>query len=111
MKKATKKKAEKGPRQDESDNEKWQFRLYVAGQTPKSIRAFGNLKKFCEEHVAGKYSIEIIDLLKNPKLARGDQIVAIPTLVRKVPQPIRKIIGDLSNTERVIVGLDIRLVS
>ena len=111
MSKPSPKKAEKKHPQNESDNEKWELRLYVAGQTPKSIRAFANLKKFCEEHVAGKYSIEIIDLLKNPKLARGDQIVAIPTLVRKVPQPIRKIIGDLSNTERVIVGLDIRPVS
>lgn len=89
----------------------WELRLYVAGQTPKSVRAFGNLKKFCEEHLAGKYTIEIIDLLKNPQLARGDQIVAIPTLVRKLPEPIRKIIGDLSNTERVLVGLDIRPVS
>jgi circadian clock protein KaiB len=111
MSKLPQKKAEKKPPQNESDNEKWELRLYVAGQTPKSIRAFANLKKFCEEHVSGKYSIEIIDLLKNPKLARGDQIVAIPTLVRKVPQPIRKIIGDLSNTERVIVGLDIRPAS
>lgn len=111
MTKPSPKKAEKKHPQNESDNEKWELRLYVAGQTPKSIRAFANLKKFCEEHVAGKYSIEIIDLLKNPKLARGDQIIAIPTLVRKVPQPIRKIIGDLSNTERVIVGLDIRPVS
>lgn len=111
MSKATQKKSGKKPPQDESDNERWELRLYVAGQTPKSIRAFANLKKFCDEHVAGKYSIEIIDLLKNPALARGDQIVAIPTLVRKVPQPIRKIIGDLSNTERVIVGLDIRPVS
>ncbi len=111
MSKPSPKKAEKKQPQNESDNEKWELRLYVAGQTPKSIRAFANLKKFCEEHVAGKYSIEIIDLLKNPKLARGDQIVAIPTLVRKVPKPIRKIIGDLSNTERVIVGLDIRPVS
>ena len=89
----------------------YDLRLYVAGQTPKSIRAFGNLKKFCEEHLPGKYTIEIIDLLKNPQLARGDQIVAIPTLVRKLPEPIRKIIGDLSNTERVLVGLDIRPVS
>lgn len=111
MKKTAKKKAKTKPPQNESDNEKWELRLYVAGQTPKSIRAFGNLKRFCEEHVAGKYTIEIIDLLKNPTLARGDQIIAIPTLVRKVPQPIRKIIGDLSNTERVIVGLDIRPLS
>jgi circadian clock protein KaiB len=86
----------------------WQLRLYVAGQTPKSLAAFANLKKICEEHVAGKYRIEIIDLLKNPTLAKGDQILAIPTLVRKLPEPVRKIIGDLSNTERVLVGLDLR---
>jgi circadian clock protein KaiB len=86
----------------------WELRLYVAGQTPKSLAAFANLKKICEEHLAGEYHIEVIDLLKNPKLASGDQILAIPTLVRKLPQPIRKIIGDLSNTERVLVGLDIR---
>ncbi len=86
----------------------WELRLYVAGQTPKAITAFGNLKKICEEHLAGKYSIEVIDLLKNPQLARGDQILALPTLVRKLPVPVRKIIGDLSNTERVLVGLDLR---
>jgi len=84
------------------------LRLYVAGQTPKSMTAFANLKKLCEEHLAGKYKIEVIDLLKNPQLARGDQILAIPTLVRRLPQPLKKIIGDLSNTERVLVGLDIR---
>jgi circadian clock protein KaiB len=110
MTKTSKKKASKKPKQKEA-GEMWELRLYVAGQTPKSIRAFGNLKKFCEEHLPGKYTIEIIDLLKNPQLARGDQIVAIPTLVRKLPEPIRKIIGDLSNTERVLVGLDIRPVS
>jgi circadian clock protein KaiB len=88
----------------------WQLRLYVAGQTPKSLAAFGNLKKICEEHMAGKYRIEIIDLLENPALAKGDQILAIPTLVRKLPEPVRKIIGDLSNTERVLVGLDLRPV-
>jgi circadian clock protein KaiB len=88
--------------------ESWELRLYVAGQTPKSLAAFTNLKAICEEHLAGKYTIEIIDLLVNPKLARGDQIIAIPTLVRKLPEPIRKIIGDLSNTERVLVGLDLR---
>ena len=82
--------------------------LYVAGQTPKSLAAFANLKKICEEHLAGKYRIEIIDLLENPRLARGDQILAIPTLVRKLPEPVKKIIGDLSNTERVLVGLDLR---
>lgn len=86
----------------------WELRLYVAGQTPKSITAFNNLKKLCEEHLAGKYRIEVIDLLKNPQLAQGDQIFAIPTLVRKLPQPLKKIIGDLSNTERVLVGLDLR---
>lgn len=85
-----------------------QLRLYVAGQTPKSVAAFANLKKICDEHLPGQYEIEVIDLLKQPQLAAGDQILAIPTLVRKLPQPARKIIGDLSNTERVLVGLDIR---
>ena len=88
----------------------WELRLYVAGQTPKSIEAFINLKRICEEHLAGQYHIEVIDLLENPRLARGDQILAIPTLVRKLPTPIKKIIGDLSNTERVLVGLDLRPV-
>ena len=88
--------------------ETWALKLYVAGQTPKSMTAFANLKAICEEHLAGKYTIEVIDLLVNPTLARGDQIIAIPTLVRKLPEPIRKIIGDLSNTERVLVGLDLR---
>jgi circadian clock protein KaiB len=87
--------------------EMWHLRLYVAGQTPKSIAAFANLKKICEEHLKGKYTIEVIDLMENPKLAKGDQILAIPTLVRKLPPPIRKIIGDLSNTERVLVGLNL----
>ena len=105
------KKARTKPKSKAAGNEKWQLRLYVAGQTPKSIRAFGNLKTLCEEHIAGQYTIEVVDLLKNPTLARGDQILAIPTLVRKLPEPIRKIIGDLSNTERVLVGLDIRTVS
>ena len=86
----------------------WQLRLYVAGQTPKSIKAFANLKKICEEHLNGQYSIEVIDLLKNPQLAKGDKIVAIPTLVRKLPPPLKQIIGDLSNTEKVLVGLDLR---
>ena len=85
----------------------WELRLYVAGQTPKSLTAFANLKKICDEHLAGEYHIEVIDLLKDPQLASGDQILAIPTLVRKLPQPIRKIIGDLSNTERVLVGLNL----
>ena len=86
----------------------WELRLYVAGQTPKSLAAFANLKKICEEHLKGKYHIEVIDLLKNPQLAQGDQILALPTLVRKLPEPIKKIIGDLSNTLRVLVGLDVR---
>jgi circadian clock protein KaiB len=86
----------------------YQLRLYVAGQTPKSMQALKNLNTLCEEYLEGKYSIEIIDLLVNPQLAEGDQILAIPTLVRKVPVPIRKIIGDLSNEEKVLVGLDIR---
>ncbi|WKL48752.1 circadian clock KaiB family protein [Flavobacterium pectinovorum] len=86
----------------------WQLLLYIAGQTPKSIKALENIKKYAEEHLAGKYSIEIIDLLKSPQLAEGDQILAVPTLVRKFPEPIRKIIGDLSNEERVLVGLNIK---
>jgi len=86
----------------------WQLRLYVAGQTPKSLAAFANLKRICEEHLEGKYSIEVVDLLVNPQLAKGDQILAIPTLIRKFPEPIKKIIGDLSNTERVLVGLDVK---
>jgi circadian clock protein KaiB len=89
-------------------SEIWELRLYVAGQTPNSIRAFANLKRICEEHLKGKYTLEVVDLLKTPQLAAGDQILAIPTLVRKLPEPIKKIIGDLSNTERVLVGLDIR---
>lgn len=92
----------------ENPGKVWELRLYVAGQTPKSLTAFSNLKKICEEHLAGQYQIEVIDLLKNPTLARGDQILAIPTLVRKLPEPVKKIIGDLSNTERVLVGLDLR---
>ena len=83
------------------------LRLYVAGQTPKSVLAFTNLKQICEEHLLGRYEIEIIDLLDNPQLARGDQILAVPTLVRRLPEPIKKIIGDLSNKERVLVGLDL----
>jgi len=87
--------------------EQWNLRLYVAGQTPKCITAFANLKKLCEERLAGNYSIEVIDLLKKPQLASGDQILAIPTLVRRLPSPMKKIIGDLSDTERVLVGLDL----
>lgn len=88
--------------------EKWELRLYVAGQTPKSILALKNINKYCKEHLDGQYTIEVIDLLKSPQLAEGDQIFAIPTLVRKVPEPIRRIIGDLSNEEKVLVGLNIR---
>ena len=98
----------KEPRTPVKSEEFWELRLYVAGQTTRAIAAFANLKKLCEEHLQGKYRIEVIDLLKNPQLARGDQILAVPTLVRKLPQPVRKIIGDLSNTERVLVGLDLR---
>jgi circadian clock protein KaiB len=86
----------------------WQLRLYVAGQTPKSLAAFSNLKTICECHLNGSYRIEVIDLMERPQLSKGDQILAIPTLVRKLPQPVRKIIGDLSDTNRVLVGLDLR---
>jgi len=86
----------------------WELRLYVAGMTPTSVRAFENLKKLCEEHMHGAYKIQVIDLLERPKLAGGDQIIAVPTLVRRLPTPVKKIIGDLSNTERVLVGLDLR---
>jgi len=93
---------------DELDGLFWDLRLYVAGQTPKCLTAFSNLKRLCEEHLEGRYHIEVIDLLQNPQLAEGDQILAIPTLVRRLPSPLRKIIGDLSNEERVLVGLDLR---
>ena len=86
----------------------WQLRLYVAGQTPRSLTAFSNLKRICESHLKGRYRIEVIDLVEQPELSKGDQILAIPTLVRKLPQPMRKIIGDLSNTQRVLVDLDLR---
>ena len=89
-------------------SESYALKLYVAGQTPKAVRAFSNLRKICEEHLQGRYSIEVIDLIENPALGRGDQILALPTLVRRLPTPIKKIIGDLSNTERVLVGLDLR---
>ncbi len=91
-----------------SKPEEWELRLYVAGQTARAMAAFANLQKICEAHLTARYSIEVIDLLKNPQLAKGDQILAVPTLVRKLPEPVRKIIGDLSNTERVLVGLDLR---
>ena len=95
-------------RQNRRKAQVWKLRLYVAGQTPKSMRAFANLKALCEEHLKGSYRVEVIDLLEHPQLARGDQIIAIPTLVRKLPPPVRKVIGDLSSTDRVLVGLDVR---
>jgi len=115
MKSTSTKKTKRGPasngRVSQSvidERNRWNLRLYVAGQTPRSLTAFKNLKDICEEYLKGQYHIEVIDLMENPTLARGDQILAVPTLVRKLPQPIRKIIGDLSNTERVLVGLDIQ---
>jgi circadian clock protein KaiB len=89
-------------------SDRWNLRLYVAGQTQRTIAALANLKKICDQHMPDRYEIELIDLLQNPKLAAGDQIIAIPTLVRKLPKPMKKIIGDLSNEERVLVGLDLR---
>ena len=98
-----------GPEQATAgDTEMWHLRLYVAGQSPKSLHAFANLKTLCEEHLAGNYEIEIVDLVDHPGLARSDDILAVPTLVRRLPAPLRKIIGDLSNTERVLVGLRIK---
>jgi circadian clock protein KaiB len=91
-----------------ADTVEWELRLYVAGQTPRSIVALDNLKRFCEEHLKGRYRIEVIDLLVNPQLSRDDEIFAVPTLVRKLPEPMRKIIGDLSDTERILVGLQLR---
>ena len=96
------------PTDGTTEPETWELRLYVAGQSPKSITAFANLTRICDEHLAGRYRIEIIDLLQHPQLAAGDQIVAIPTLVRKLPEPLRRIVGDLSNTERTLVGLNLR---
>jgi circadian clock protein KaiB len=104
-------KAKSVQRKNQNKDEVWELRLYVAGQTPRSLAAFSNLKIICEEHLKGKYHIEIVDLLLNPKLAKGDQILAIPTLVRKLPPPLKKIIGDLSDAERVLVGLDLRPTS
>ena len=101
--------SENGVSMPASGADAYRLRLYVAGQTPKSVLAFRNLTQICEEHLQGRYEIEIIDLLENPQLARGDQILAVPTLVRRLPEPIKKIIGDLSNTERVLVGLDLRV--
>ncbi len=96
-------------REDPAKPGYYNLRLYVAGQTPKSLSAIANLKQICEEHLAGRYTIEVIDLLVNPQLAAGDQILAVPTLVRRLPPPIKRVIGNLSDTERVLVGLDIRL--
>ena len=110
----TRKPAETDSKRKTEQNERpfkppvWELRLYVAGMTPTSIRAFENLKRLCEEHMHGAYKIQVIDLLERPKLASGDQIIAVPTLVRRLPTPVKKIIGDLSNTERVLVGLDLR---
>lgn len=101
-------KPENEPEVTDNPETEWELRLYVAGQTSRSITALNNLKQFCETHLKGRYRIEVIDLLINPQLSREDQIVAVPTLVRKLPQPLRKIIGDLSNTERTLVGLQLR---
>ena len=94
--------------QSENSPEVWDLRLYVAGQSPRSVTAFSNLKKICDEHLSGRYNIEVVDLVQHPQLAAGDQIVAIPTLVRKLPQPLRRIVGDLRDTERALVGLQLR---
>jgi len=107
-KKTAKKEDKKKVAKKNANKHHWWLRLYVAGQTPRSLAAFQNLKKICDEHLKGEYDIEVIDLLKNPHLAKGDQIVAIPTLVRNLPTPVKKIIGDLSNSEGVLVGLDIK---
>jgi circadian clock protein KaiB len=90
------------------DPEKWELRLYVAGKTPRSLAAIANLQRLCDEHLAGKYTIEVVDLIAHPQLAKGDEILAIPTLVRKLPEPIRRVIGDLSNVERTLIGLHLR---
>ncbi len=108
MKTVTKKATPQQPKEAKPKPEMWELRLYVAGQTPKSIRAIANLKLLCEERLKGRYRIELIDLLKHPQLASGEQIVAVPTLVRKLPLPLRTVIGDLSNTLQVLVGLDLK---
>lgn len=102
------KRRSRAPRQDRADVDFFELRLYVAGQTSRSLAALANLKRICEEHLQGRYRIEVIDLLEHPQLARGDQILALPTLVRKLPEPIRKLVGDLSDTENALVGLDLR---
>ena len=108
MKKPAKPAKQKTPALANGEPEVWELRLYIAGQTPRSVAAFANLKKLCEEHLPGRYQIEVIDLMQHPQLAAGDQIVAIPTLVRRLPEPLRRIVGDLSNTERTLVGLQLR---
>lgn len=116
MKKSTNPRKDKKPlslqeihaQNERPDADMWELRLYVAGQTPRSLSAFANLKNICEEHLAGRYNIEVVDLMKHPQLAAGDQILAIPTLVRKLPQPLRKIVGDLRDTQRALVGLQLR---
>ena len=108
MKKPAKAAKQEAPVEAKGETEVWELRLYIAGQTPRSVVAFANLKKLCEEHLSGRYKIEVIDLMLHPQLAAGDQIVAIPTLVRKLPEPLRRIVGDLSNTERALVGLQLR---
>jgi len=107
IKKKNSHKIKPGKKPVKTEKDKWILRLYIAGQTPKAITAFSNLKKICEEKLKGKFTIEVIDLMKNPQLGEEDQILALPTLVRKLPVPVRKIIGDLSNTERVLVGLNL----
>jgi circadian clock protein KaiB len=97
--------------EEKEQGEVWELRLYVAGQTPRSVAAFANLKRICEDHLSGRYNIEVVDLVKHPQLAAGDQILAIPTLVRKLPQPLRKIVGDLRDTQRALVGLQLRPAS
>ncbi len=106
----TPKRRKRSARQKDADAEFFELRLYIAGQTSRSLAALANLKRICEEHLQGRYRIEVIDLVQHPQLARGDQIIALPTLVRKLPEPIRKLVGDLSDTERALVGLDLRPV-
>ena len=108
MKKPAQPAEQEAPTGANAETETWELRLYTAGQTPKSVAAFANLKRLCEEHLPGRYKIEVIDLMQHPQLAAGDQILAIPTLVRKLPEPLRRIVGDLSNTERTLVGLQLR---
>ena len=108
MKTSAKPVGQEAPTGAKGEAETWELRLYIAGQTPRSVAAFANLERLCEEHLSGRYKIEVIDLMQHPQLAAGDQIVAIPTLVRKLPEPLRRIVGDLSNTERTLVGLQLR---